>query len=137
MPLRLAGGKEQGMNGYGADRGKKQTIATALAAEYRAQERAQQRSDFQLAWHHLERAHILAQTSLIPHIVSHCRMLRLAVVQRDARETVGQIIRLALTPLGNLTGRLPIGNTGRSTVSAFAPMEVPPDLRTILNHEIG
>lgn len=27
-----------------------------------------------------------------------------------------------MAPLGNLTGRLPIGNTGRANVSAFAPM---------------
>lgn len=125
------------MNGHEADRGSRQAIATALAAEYRAQEGAQCRDDFPLAWHHLERAHILAQTRLAPHIVSHWRMLRLALIQRDRREAAGQILRLALAPIGNVTGRLPIGNTGRSTVSAFAPMDIPPDMRAILPRSDG
>ncbi|MCV0386070.1 MAG: DUF3703 domain-containing protein [Nitrobacter sp.] len=43
------------------------------------------------------------------------------------------MFRLAIPPLGKLTSRLPLGNTGRSNVSAFAPMELPPDLRAILD----
>lgn len=42
------------------------------------------------------------------------------------------MLRLALAPLGNLTGRIPQGNTGRSNVSAFQSMEVPDDLRQIM-----
>ncbi|MBT8427288.1 MAG: DUF3703 domain-containing protein, partial [Erythrobacter sp.] len=34
-------------------------------------------------------------------------------------------------PLGNLTGRLPWGNTGRANVSAFAPMPYPDDLAEV------
>jgi hypothetical protein len=59
-------------------------------------------------------------------------MLAFAVAQRDWREAAGQILRLVLAPLGNLTGRLPFGNTGRSIVNAFAPMDIPPDLAVIL-----
>jgi hypothetical protein len=57
-------------------------------------------------------------------------MLGFAVEQRDWRETVGQVVRLALAPLGALTGRIPVGNTGRSNVSAFQPMPVPQDIAT-------
>lgn len=60
-------------------------------------------------------------------------MFAFAVRLRDWPEAAGQLLRLALAPLGNLTGRLPIGNTGRSTVSAFAPMDIPSDLRAILD----
>jgi hypothetical protein len=110
-----------------------QAIAAALAAEYRMQAAAAQRGDVPLAWHHLGRAHILAQTRLVAHCVSHWRMLAFAVQLRDWPEAVGQLLRLALAPLGNLTGRLPHGNPGRSTVSAFAAMDIPPDLRAILD----
>lgn len=110
-----------------------QTIATALAAEYRLQQAAAQRGDVRLAWHHLERAHILAQMNLGPHCVSHWRMFAFAVRLHEWREAAGQLLRLALAPLGNLTGRLPIGNTGRSTMSAFTAMDIPPDLRAILD----
>lgn len=116
-----------------ADAQRVKAIAAAIAAEYRMQAAASRRGDVPLAWHHLGRAHILAQTRLGAHCVSHCRMLTFAVRLRDWPEAAGQLLRLALAPLGNLTGRLPVGNTGRSTVSAFSAMDIPPDLRAILD----
>ena len=107
-------------------------IKTFLQAEYRDARSAVDAGKTAEAWHHLERAHIVAQGMLVPHIYSHWRMLRLAVRTSDFRETVGQLMRLALAPLGNLSGRLPIGNTGRSDVSAFVHMEIPADLQAIL-----
>lgn len=86
-------------------------------------------NDFTAAWTALERAHILTQPYLGPHLANHWAMLRFAVELRDWREVVGQIVRLALAPLGALTGRIPLGNTGRSNVSAFQPMPIPDDLR--------
>ena len=85
--------------------------------------------EIDVAWQHLERAHIISQPHLGLHLASHWSMFGFAVEQRDWRETVGQIVRLALAPLGALTGRIPVGNTGRSNVSAFQPMLVPDDLR--------
>jgi ligand-binding SRPBCC domain-containing protein len=81
------------------------------------------------AWRHLERAHIVSQPHLGLHLASHWSMLGFAVELRDWRETAGQIVRLALAPLGALTGRIPVGNTGRSNVSAFQTMPVPDDLQ--------
>lgn len=80
------------------------------------------------AWRHLERAHIVSQPHLALHLASHWSMLGFAVELHDWRETAGQVVRLALAPLGALTGRIPVGNTGRSNVSAFQPMPVPQDL---------
>jgi hypothetical protein len=40
-----------------------------------------------------------------------------------------------LAPLGSLTGRLPVGNSGRSNVSAFAPMPIPADLAEALRQQ--
>ncbi|GMM92311.1 DUF3703 domain-containing protein [Qipengyuania sp. MTN3-11] len=108
-------------------------LAVLLAEEYRAADEAERAGRIAMAWHHLERAHILAQTRFWPHLETHSKMLRLALRRRDWREVVGQLFRLALAPLGNLTGRLPLGNTGRSNVSVFAPMELPPDLHAILD----
>lgn len=62
-------------------------------------------------------------------------MLCFAIEQRDWREAAGQIIRLALAPLGALTGHIPIGNTGRSNVSAFQPLPIPDDLRRAIEDE--
>ena len=108
-------------------------MSAFLAEEYRAASLAKNSGRLDRAWHHLERAHIVAQTLLWPHCQSHLKMLGLALRQRDWREASGQIARLALAPLGNLTGRLPIGNTGRSDVSVFARMGIPTDLRAVMD----
>lgn len=83
-----------------------------------------------LAWHALERAHIIAQPHFVPHIRSHWTLARFALALRDGCEVAGQLFRLALVPLGSLTARLPAGNTGRARVNAFSPMPIPPDLAT-------
>ena len=94
-----------------------------------AQSRVARRAgDIDRAWRHLERAHIVAQPLAIAHMASHLRMLAFAMTIRDGREIGGQLFRLALAPLGNLARKLPIGNTGRAHISAFAPMPVPHDL---------
>ena len=77
-------------------------------------------------WQLLEAAHVIGQGQFVPHLQTHALMLREALRQRNAGEAVGQLFRLALVPLGHLTGRLPIGNIGRATVSAFRPMAVTP-----------
>jgi hypothetical protein len=107
-------------------------IAAFLAREYQAARAAEDQAQIDQSWHHLERAHIVAQNWLKAHSYSHWRMLALAYRQRDWREVSGQIVRLALAPLGNLIGGLPVGNSGRSNVSAFARMGIPSDLRAIL-----
>ena len=75
-------------------------------------------------WLLLEAVHVVGQTRLLPHARVHALMLATAWQQRAAAEWIGQAMRLALVPLGHLSGRLPLGNTGRSNVSAFAPMAV-------------
>lgn len=103
-----------------------------LADEYRRAAEASDEQNFEEVWHHLERAHVVAQDRLGPHCVSHWRMLELAWRTRDWREVHGQIFRLSLAPIGNITGRLPIGNSGRSNVSAFARMEIEPEISRVL-----
>jgi hypothetical protein len=48
------------------------------------------------------------------------------------REVIGQVLRIALVPIGHLVGRLPIGNTGGANVSAFKPMAIPPELKRLI-----
>lgn len=109
--------------------------AAFLAEEYRLANAAAKAGETDRAWHHLERAHIVAQTRAWPHCQSHWRMLSFACELRDFREAFGQIFRLALAPIGNVTGRLPRGNTGRSNVSAFAAMDIPSDLQALLQSD--
>ena len=92
------------------------------------------RSEPALALDQLERAHVLGQRDFIRHGRVHVLMLRAAWDLADGRELRGQAMRLALVPLGHLFKHLPVGNTGRSNVSAFAPMDVPADLKRLLDH---
>lgn len=80
------------------------------------------------AWWALERAHILSQPDLQLHLRVHWAMLRYALRTADLREAVGQLARLVLAPLGTISGRTPVGNTGRARVDPFAPMPIPADL---------
>ena len=89
--------------------------------------------DARTAFGLLERAHVLGQRDVGRHLNVHVLMLRTAWVLRDAREIRGQLLRLALVPLGHLLRRLPAGNNGRSNISAFAPMAVPSDLQRLLD----
>lgn len=93
--------------------------------------------DDEAAWEALKAVHILAQPYIRPHWSSHIAMLRFAMVQRDWREFGGQVLRLALVPLGNATGRLPVGNHGRSRVSPFQPMPIPENLAQRLSTANG
>jgi hypothetical protein len=79
-------------------------------------------------WLLLEAAHVVGQTRFVPHFETHGRMLQLAWRRRDWREVAGQALRLLLVPLGHLSGRLPIGNPGSASVSAFRPMALRPDI---------
>ncbi len=88
------------------------------------------------AWWALERAHIISQPDLPLHLRVHWTMLGYAIRMGDLREVAGQMLRLALAPIGSLTGRIPVGNTGRSNVSAFEPMAIPADLRAVIDAEI-
>lgn len=107
--------------------------ARQLIAHEMAQFRiARTASDPASAWDALERAHIVSQPYLGPHLTNHFAMLAFAVDLRDWREAFGQMLRLALAPLGALTGRIPVGNTGRSTVSAFKAMPIPDDLQSAI-----
>jgi hypothetical protein len=89
------------------------------------------------AWWALERAHIVSQSNLLLHLRVHVIMLVYALRTTDLREAGGQLLRLALAPLGTLSGRTPLGNTGRARVDPFAPMPIPGDLRRALEEAGG
>src|SRR5690349_7457060 len=76
-------------------------------------------------WTWLMAAHVVGQHAPALHFDSHRRMLRLARESRDWGEVAGQVLRIALLPIGHLAGRIPVGNIGRSTVAVTKVMEPP------------
>ena len=88
-------------------------------------------------WLWLEAAHVVGQTTFGPHVRSHWHMLAYARQLGDRREIAGQWLRLALVPLGHLLQRLPLGNTGRATVSALQPMQPPPAVQALVDQALN
>ena len=78
-------------------------------------------------WHHLERAHVLSQPWAFEHSRVHVAMLAQALRDRDRVEVQGQVVRLLVAGVGSLTGRYPIGNSGRARVPATKPMPIEDD----------
>jgi hypothetical protein len=85
----------------------------------------------EMQWTWLMAAHVVGQHDPGMHFDSHRRMLALARSTRDWREAMGQVVRLALLPLGHLLRRIPMGNIGRSTVPITQEMQ-PPDTVQVL-----
>lgn len=90
------------------------------------------RSNLQQAWHHLERAHILAQPWPREHSYVHWRMLRFGFFIKSPKEISGQIPRLLVGGVKSFVGNIPIGNTGGANVPPLQPMKIPEDLDRIL-----
>jgi hypothetical protein len=88
----------------------------------------------EVAFVHLERAHILGQRDTLAHMESHWLMLKLAASVGQWREVAGQAIRIVSAALFSRIW-VPLGNTGRVNASALRPMPVPEDLRRLLERE--
>lgn len=90
------------------------------------------REDYAATWRHLERAHILSQSSAWRHLCIHFVMFIYAIMRREIREALGQVPRMILAVPSSLLGLAPLGNTGRSSVGLFATASLPKDLETLV-----
>ncbi len=108
-------------------------LRDAWSREMAAARAARGHRDPQTEWTHLERAHVLSQPLGGLHVRTHAAMFGAAVRRRDRHEVLGQAFRLTVAGPGSLTGRYPVGNTGGANVNAFTPMDIPDDLREVLD----
>lgn len=110
----------------------KEQLKIAIENEISQAAEMQNAGDLDAAFHHLERAHVLGQTSTYYHTRVHCLMLKVGVEKRDKREVAGQLFRIAGASTKTPLGIYPKGNTGGANVSPFKPMPIAPDLQKIL-----
>lgn len=106
-------------------------LPAAYRTELAAADAASIAADFDAAFHHLERAHILGQRRTRAHVKAHWLMLRLGASVGDWREVAGQALRIVAAALFSRIW-VPLGNTGRARVGAMKPMPLPGDLRQLL-----
>lgn len=83
-------------------------------------------------WHHLERAHILAQPYAIEHTIVHWKMFCFGCKIKNTKEIIGQLPRLLFGGIKSFVGKVPVGNTGGANVPPLRSMEIPPDLKLII-----
>lgn len=103
----------------------------AIEQAFQEAEHAMQEKRSATAFQWLERVHILTQRRPLLHAKSHWLMLVLGWQSGDYREVAGQIPRIVAALLFSKIW-VPVGNTGRSRVSAFKPMPVAEELQSLL-----
>ena len=106
-------------------------LRNAYEGELRAANTAAAEGKVEVAFQHLERAHILSQRYTSEHVHVHWLMLCLGVSTGAWLEVIGQSTRIVAAAVFSRIW-VPIGNTGRANVSAMKPMPVPEDLRSLL-----
>ncbi|MEO8102957.1 MAG: DUF3703 domain-containing protein [Betaproteobacteria bacterium] len=82
---------------------------------------------------HLERAHVIGQAHVVPHVISHWLMLNVEIARRRPVAALGQIVRIVLGGLGSAVGKVPTGNTGGSDISMFKRLPIAPELQGVID----
>lgn len=110
-----------------------QGLKTHVDNEISCAEKAYLKNELKASWHHLERAHILGQAWPIQHTLVHWRMMVFAFKIKNIKEIIGQIPRLLVGGIKSFVAEIPLGNSGGADVPPLKPMEIPRDLKAILD----
>jgi hypothetical protein len=90
------------------------------------------KNNLKQCWRHYERAHILGQRYPLQHTYVHWQMLKFGIKIKSTKEVFGQITRLVFGGVKSFVGTVPIGNSGGANVPPLKPMEIPEDLKLII-----
>lgn len=107
-------------------------IRPHVEAELRAAYEAEAQDQSRVAFSHLERAHVLGQSSTVEHVRIHWRMLLWGLRERSLGECLGQVVRITGAATKTAFGLVPHGNTGGSNVSPFKRMPIPHELAVVI-----
>jgi len=89
------------------------------------------KGNLQIAWHHLERAHIIGQQYPYEHSYVHWKMLQFGFKIKSSKEVFGQIPRLLVGGVKSFVGKVPVGNPGGANVPPLKPFPIDPELQGI------
>jgi hypothetical protein len=103
-------------------------VESEILAAYQADEQGKP----DVAFSYLERAHILGQASTVEHVRVHWHMFLWSIRQRNVRECLGQLLRIAGAAISTSAGLVPQGNTGGTNVNPFKRMPIPPELAALI-----
>lgn len=87
--------------------------------------------NFEGAWRHLERAHVIGQAYPWEHSYAHWKMLQFGFRIKNGREVIGQIPRLLVGGVKSFVGQIPVGNTGGANVPPLRSLPIEEDILEI------
>jgi hypothetical protein len=102
--------------------------------ELEAYHKTLHQENYTLAWHHLERAHVIGQAYPLAHSYVHWKMLLFGIKIKSIEEITGQLPRLLVGGIKSFVGKIPIGNTGGSNIPPLQSLPLSEDIKTIFAH---
>lgn len=87
--------------------------------------------ELQLAWNHLERAHVIGQAYPWEHSYVHWKMLGFGIRIKSMREILGQLPRLLVGGVKSFVGKIPKGNTGGADIPPLRTLPIEEDIQAI------
>lgn len=89
------------------------------------------KGNLNVAWNHLERAHIIVQKYPVAHTEVHWKMLKFGLKIKNSKEVIGQIPRLIFGGVKSFVGKIPIGNSGGANVPPLKTFEISEELKEV------
>jgi Protein of unknown function (DUF3703) len=111
----------------------RERIRPAIEHELEQAQKLEVTGEPELAFAHLERAHVLGQQDTYWHVRIHRQMLRLGAKLGSPREVAEQALRIVGAASKTPLGIYPIGNTGGTNISPIKPLPIPVDLQAIID----
>ncbi|WP_116107911.1 DUF3703 domain-containing protein [Lewinella sp. IMCC34191] len=100
-----------------------------FATELVAYRQSYSSGDLQIAWYHLERAHIIGQRYPVQHTYVHWKMLLFGFRIKSGKEIAGQLPRLLVGGVKSFVGKVPVGNPGGANVPPLKSFPIAEDVR--------
>lgn len=109
-----------------------QNISPFVRAELDLAKKATKEGRANVAFVHLENAHVLGQESTYWHVKVHVLMFLWGIRERQIKEVIGQILRIVGAATKTAFGLVPQGNTGGVNISPFKSLAIKPEHADIL-----
>lgn len=107
------------------------TLKPYFNKELRKYKNALITADLNLAWQHLERAHIIGQRYPFAHSYVHWEMLQFGFRIKNTKEIIGQLPRLLVGGVKSFVGKVPVGNPGGANVPPLQSFPIAEDIQLI------
>ena len=100
-------------------------------AELKEYKSEMQKDNLQMAWQHLEKAHVIGQAYPYEHSYVHWKMLLFGIHIKNGKEILGQMQRLIFGGVKSFVGTIPVGNTGGANVPPLRPLPISEEIQVI------